>query len=33
MDWSALALSIRLAAATMVVLAVLGTPIAYWLSV
>ncbi len=32
MDWAALALSIRLAAATMIVLAVIGTPIAYWIA-
>ncbi len=32
MDWQALALSLRLAAATTGVLAVVGTPLAYWLA-
>lgn len=32
MDWAALALSVRLAAATMAVLAIVGIPIAYWIA-
>lgn len=32
MDWTALALSVRLALATMVVLAAIGMPIAYWIA-
>jgi molybdate transport system permease protein len=32
MDWTAIALSVRLAAATTTVLVVLGIPIAYWLA-
>jgi molybdate transport system permease protein len=32
MDWTALWLSVRLAAATMIVLAIVGTPIAYWIA-
>ncbi|MCS6946859.1 MAG: molybdate ABC transporter permease subunit [Steroidobacteraceae bacterium] len=32
MDWEALALSVRLATGTMLVLLVLGLPLAYWLS-
>jgi molybdate transport system permease protein len=33
MDWSAIALSLRLAACTTLVLCVLGLPLAYWLAV
>ena len=32
MDWSAIALSLRLAATVSVILLLLGTPIAYWLA-
>lgn len=32
MDWNAIALSVKLAAATTLVLAVVGVPIAYWLA-
>jgi molybdate transport system permease protein len=32
MDWVALGLSLRLATATMIALAVIGTPIAYWIA-